>query len=1289
MGRLWGLGLGAIACCIPLPTLAQTTPSNIVPDDTLGDERSQVNSAGAQVDIIQGGAERGINLFHSFREFSVGEGRRVDFIVPNTGIQNILARVTGNSISNIDGLVGVNGNTNLFFLNPNGIVFGPNARLQVGGTFLATTASSFRFPDGSTFGVGINQVPNLLMVNVPLGLQVGPIGVGSSIVNQGQLSTGQDLTLNADKLSLEGSLQSGRDLTLKAQDTVKIRDTVAAPFSAKSGQDLTIQGNQGIDILAFNTINRGAVANQNERGAIQSGRNLKLISNGVISGDAHFSSGSMQISSLSESLASFTSLYDPIISSRGDVDIAADYTGASLLIESLGSVRIRGAVKVISSDTASSFIGGDVLLSNQPGLIIRSGQPNLIYNDTYQNNLSTSTIPDITLDQPVQAGSNVKGGIVKLTATNGSITTDRLDSSSRNPGIIELNATGNVTTGGLINNSGIISVTSDKGAIRVLGALSSGSSPSGGNIQLLALGDITVMGPLYAQSLFGNRGGDITLVSKSGSIDTSEDALQTFTFYGPQGGNITMSAYGDITTADLLANGRANAGAIQLTSYMGRINTQKGFLQAASAFGQGGAITLSAFGGILTDNLSSASATGSGNITLSTTGKNGEIQTKNLVSYAEDGDAGNIRLSAVDGNIETKSLISSGKSKSGDITISTQGDFVSRNSAILTSTYGYGASGNIGITSRSVSLIEGTQVSTATSNQGAGGSIKILSDFVKLSGASKDTTIPGIEQQSDGLFALPDNPLALPAGAKISGYIPPASFSRQFGTVAFPSGLYTQTSGTTFDAGRAGDVVIKTARLVVEDRAAIAATTFGQGNAGNIQINALNGSISLDGGSILSGVAANSLGESGIIDLQTRSFAITRGGRVQTQTLGKGKAGNIQINAINDVSIVNEGSAIRSGSGAIDIQNDRVGESGDIRIVTPRLSISDDAVLSAETFTNSKGGDLFLTVNTFNAARGGQLRTTTNGTGQAGIIRLDVTDDFTLSGANTGLFANTVLGSSGNGGSIFITPRIATIQDSATIAVTSQGLGTGGSITLQTDRLNLSDVATITAETSTTGGGNIILNANQLLLLRRNSLISTTAGKNQTIGSGNGGNITLKTPLLIAIPGENSDIAANATKGNGGKVDITANLFGIQPRPQRTPLSDITASSETGIQGSVAIATPDVDPSRGLQQLSTAPADPSNKIDQSCSPNATVTASQFTTTGKSGLPSKPDDRPSNSPISRLAKIPDSSNTTESIKAIAPIIEAQSALRLQDGKIRFLAAGLKQYEGGRSGCQPSH
>ncbi len=143
--------------------------AQIIPDSTL-----PVNS-GITVDndisIINGGTRAGNNLLHSFDQFSIPTGKTVYF--NNAGdIQNIISRVTGKSISNIDGLLRANGAANLFLLNPNGIIFGSNASLNIGGSFLASTASSLKFANGTEFSTTETQIAPLLTVSAPIGLNL-------------------------------------------------------------------------------------------------------------------------------------------------------------------------------------------------------------------------------------------------------------------------------------------------------------------------------------------------------------------------------------------------------------------------------------------------------------------------------------------------------------------------------------------------------------------------------------------------------------------------------------------------------------------------------------------------------------------------------------------------------------------------------------------------------------------------------------------------------------------------------------------------------------------------------------------------------------------------------------------------------------------------------------------------------------------------------------------------------------------------------------------------------------
>src|SRR5438128_1066228 len=137
---------------------AQVT-TTITPDGTLGTVITQSGT----VHTITGGTRpgNGPNLFHSFERFSVGTNDTARFSGP-TGIVNILSRVTGGQQSVIDGrLQSTIPGANLYLLNPSGVLFGPNATLDVSGSFHVSTADYLRFADGATFSANLGQESTL------------------------------------------------------------------------------------------------------------------------------------------------------------------------------------------------------------------------------------------------------------------------------------------------------------------------------------------------------------------------------------------------------------------------------------------------------------------------------------------------------------------------------------------------------------------------------------------------------------------------------------------------------------------------------------------------------------------------------------------------------------------------------------------------------------------------------------------------------------------------------------------------------------------------------------------------------------------------------------------------------------------------------------------------------------------------------------------------------------------------------------------------------------------------
>ncbi|MDT9339577.1 filamentous hemagglutinin N-terminal domain-containing protein [Trichodesmium erythraeum 21-75] len=177
--------------------------AQIVPDDTLGKESSVVvpdNIKGIPSERLEGGAIRDGNLFHSFGEFNVGEGQGAYFANPAL-IENIFTRVTGTNVSNLLGTLGVLGNANLFLINPNGVIFGPNASLDLQGSFVVSSAESFVF-NNFEFSASNPQAPPLLTINIPLGLrfQENPGPISARATTELKVGPGETLGLLGAKL---------------------------------------------------------------------------------------------------------------------------------------------------------------------------------------------------------------------------------------------------------------------------------------------------------------------------------------------------------------------------------------------------------------------------------------------------------------------------------------------------------------------------------------------------------------------------------------------------------------------------------------------------------------------------------------------------------------------------------------------------------------------------------------------------------------------------------------------------------------------------------------------------------------------------------------------------------------------------------------------------------------------------------------------------------------------------------------------------------------------------------
>ncbi|MBD1944070.1 S-layer family protein [Coleofasciculus sp. FACHB-712] len=470
-----------------------------------------------------------------------------------------------------------------------------------------------------------------------------------------------------------------------------------------------------------------------------------------------------------------------------------------------------------------------------------------------------------------------------------------------------------------------------------------------------------------------------------------------------------------------------------------------------------------------------------------------------------------------------------------------------------------------------------------------------------------------------------------------------------------PSGLSAQT----YERGEAGSLTINTPVLLVSDGAQVSTSTFAEGAGGSLMIINASKSVQLIGtsanGRTPSGLFASTTGtgEAGDLTINTPVLLVSDGAQVSTSTFAEGAGGSLMIiNASKSVQLIGTSANGQTPSGLF-ASTTGTGEAGDLTINTPVLLVSDGAQVSTSTFAEGAGGSLIV-----NASELVQLiGTSANGR------------------TPSGLFARTQ--GAGEAGDLTITTPQLLISDGAQATVSSFGEGVAGNLSITADSVHL-DNGKILAQTLSADGGNLELHVTDLLLLRNDSEISTTAGTDQK--GGDGGNITIDIDFIVAVPSEDSDITANAFSGRGGNIDITATgIYGTEFREQRTPESDITASSEFGVDGVVEINTPDVDPSRGLAELPAVPVD--TGVAQGCSPGGSQAQSEFIITGRGGLPPNPGEALSTdavqvdlvtlNPRIKNRSIPNiSTNRTRSTPV--PLVEAQGWVRGANGKVVLTA-----------------
>ncbi|MDY6938237.1 MAG: filamentous hemagglutinin N-terminal domain-containing protein [Cyanobacteriota bacterium] len=698
----------------------------------------------------------------------------------------------------------------------------------------------------------------------------------------------------------------------------------------------------------------------------------------------------------------------------------------------------------------------------------------------------------------------------------------------------------------------------------------------------------------------------------------------------------TLTARGDLT----LSGGTvASTGQLLAGRGLLAIEAVAGDLQVENALASN--ITLTANGNAIAGNLQARQASGGGDISLEAGGNiliDGNLDASaipttipqtsaELSRLSFNGDGGNITLTA-EGNITFvpgTSLVFSLGIRGGDIRLESGGAIVVEDTFIGNLSTGSVQGGDITLIGNSVLLRDFGRIATITVNEGRGGDIKF--------DAAETIDFLSTRERSE---LGRDNPFV-------------EVFNVFFADVGFSS---TGIGATTLTNGRGGDIILRTSRLSVRDRTSpdldpdlrirtgitTVTATGSSGDGGDIRIDASE-SVELVGNQ--PGEIVTSLDDSIALTVILIPAGLT------SATNGRGDGGDVTIDTgrltIRDRAAATSGNTFVSrggSSGNLTVNADLVelqglaglvsatvgtGDAGDLVVNADAIVVRDGAAISADTLGSGNAGLLTIETRTLSLENGSRVGAATVAGGRGSTARVSASESIDIVGTSadgtvpSGLFADSQ--GRGEAGTLAIDTGELRVRDGASITVSSRGSAPrAGDLEIAAETLQLENGGAIDATTNAGDGGDITLQVEELLLLRQESNISTTAGTDEA--GGNGGNIDIDTDFIVALPTEDSNITANAFAGNGGSVNITAqSVFGIEFRPEETPLSDITASSEFGQQGVVTFEVPDIDPASGLVNLPESPVDATGLVGDPCDRGI----GKFVTTGRSGIPPTPYD----------------------------------------------------------------
>jgi filamentous hemagglutinin family protein len=1166
---------------LPSPGIAQITPDNTLPIN------SKIETQCTNC-VIEGGTIRGVNLFHSFEKFSIPENGKA-FFNNETSIQNIFTRVTGKTVSNIDGEIGANGKTNLFFLNPNGISFGANARLNLSGSFFATTADSFKFPDGSNFGItNVNELP-LLTVTVTPGL--GLIQSQESINTTGNLSGVQDLTLAAYQLNLEGNLEAGGNIRLVSEKPVY------------SNSEFTSTGNFSIHHF------------DNSLGSIYTNRPVTTIHAG---GDVSFHS----------------------------------YEGPSLKIIAGGAINIPGHIQITQITPTSLLLNSTletVTLSNQeiinidtgfqPTLDIRAGS--LAGGKGGESHRGDINLGEVTFDY--KTSDIVPEGVVLLTnqyqpnlsLIGANIHVNQIgtfNNNSPSDGDIPINniSLNDITT----PESGRVILDSRDNIQIVNGGIDTSSQYSNaGHIKLLADKNITIDNSTLttAAKTFGISSGYITInadslnLKNNSTIDLSQNSIvkKTIRQIMIDESNPEEIIQEEIIQKEIIQEGDFESGYVEQVQDDSGSNTKERYINQS-----------------ILPLLPPIIVKDSGGSLIINTKKYTSIENSEIIANGNFYGSQSIDINAENLYFDKSSIIinsSTSDEKAGNINLNIVDNLSLKNDSSISSFSQSGSSGDINIKTNSLNLSQS----------------RIKND--SLPGSFQTVTTGSINIYSNQLN-INDNSLieikSVPTSDKI---------------------------GTLTLQGR--DTSYISEALITKNSRISSRVTDGteiKGKEGNSS-----------GFNILKPIGA-------IVKIQANKLILDNNSHIVAENAYQPKDKLPDVYQLpetqDEIKLTDTVSEVLIDAHEINLTNNsRISASayssdGGNVIFNPGKSLFlDNSEIVA--FVQSKGTGGNIVIPDFESLKltNNSLISAQTPDGHAGNIFINTSKDIILDSGS----AINALAIEGSAGSIQVTTGNLLLQNGATLNVTSNQ-GEAGTLDINVNNLFLNR-GYLVAETdskSEVNGANINIKVRDLLSMKNSSRISAEA-----LNQAKGGNINIDATngFIIAVASENNDIVASAVQGNGGNITIkTQGIIGLQQHTSRTSLSDITASSQFGVDGNISISQVETTPTQGLVELPNRVTDTTNQVAQGCNTAKKQENSQnrFIVTGKGSLPESPSDFLSGGLVSSNLidtqttldlsstthsgiSIQDSDNSTVSKSKQISIIEAQGWLIDKQGNISLV------------------